>query len=54
MAQLLVSRGSCDRFVAGSLLQHADSTSGRAFLPASVVIGVMIEHPGASKKKLKV
>ena len=41
------------RFVAGNLLQHEDSTSGRAFLPASVVKGVMVEHPGASKKKLK-
>ena len=53
MAQLLVSRDSCVRFVAGRLLQHEDSTSGRAFLPASVVKGVMVEHPGASKKKLK-
>ena len=53
MAQLLVSRDNCVRFVAGRLLQHENSTSGRAFLPASVVKGVMVENPGASKQKLK-
>ena len=41
------------RFVAGHLLQHEDSTSGRMFLPASDVKCVMFDNPGASKKTLK-
>ena len=53
MAQLLISSDSCVRFVASRLLEREDSTSGRAFLPASVVKNVMVENPGVSKKKLK-
>ena len=53
MAQLSVPRDSCVGFVAGHLLQHEDSTSERAFLPASVVKSIMVKNPGASKKKLK-
>ena len=42
MAQLLVSRDGCVRFVAIRLLQQEGDTSGRAFLPASVVNSIMV------------
>ena len=53
MAQLLFSRDGCVRFVATRLLQQEGDTSGRAFLPASVVNSIMITHGCISKKKLK-
>jgi hypothetical protein len=34
-------------------MEHEDSISGRASLPASVVKNVMVENTGVSKKKLK-
>ena len=54
MAQLMTSRDSCVRFVASRISQQEDVTSGRAFLPASTVRGIMIDDPGISKKNLKV